>query len=264
MNQPIYEFAQASSTRSGKLFGALAAIGLHVAVGVAALQAEPTQASAPLAVTEVDLTPVELPEPPEPEPVKEPEPEPEKPEAPAPRPEPRMKHAPTTPAPPPAAAGALHTAREDTPDPAEPVRFAVDANGGAYGFGVVAAGGSRNGQAGGNGTVPNAAPPPAPSAPAPVERPRAFAVPPRLEESDPCRGFFPTSASVDRGEVTVTLRIGSDGAVQRATVQSEEPKGQGFGSSATRCLKGKRFVPARDENGREVMAEAPVTIRFSR
>jgi hypothetical protein len=158
----------------------------------------------------------------------------------------------------------LHTAREDTPEPAEPVRFAVDANGGAYGFGVVAAGGSRNGQAGGSGSAPNAAPVPNANPARPSERPRAFAVPPRLDESDPCRGFFPSSATADRGEVTVNLRIGADGAVQRATVQSEEPPGQGFGGSATRCLKAKHFVPARDQNDREVVAEAPVTIRFSR
>ncbi|HEX6240823.1 MAG TPA: energy transducer TonB, partial [Polyangiales bacterium] len=87
---------------------------------------------------------------------------------------------------------------------------------------------------------------------------------PRLDESDPCRGFFPTGASVDRGEVTVALRIGADGAVQRASVQREEPAGQGFGASATRCLKAKRFLPARDENDRAVIAEAPVTVRFSR
>jgi outer membrane biosynthesis protein TonB len=262
VNHAIHEFAQGSSTRSSKVLGALAALGLHAVVAVLAFECEPTQASAPLAVTEVDLTPVELPEPepePEPEPAKVPEPEA------APRHEPRpARHAPATPAPPPAAAGSLHTAREDTPDPAEPVRFAVDPNGGAYGFGVVAAGGSRNGQAGGQGSVPSAAPVPSQKPASSGERPRAFAVPPRLEESDPCRGFFPSAASVDRGEVTVMLRIGADGSVQRVAVRDEQPRDQGFGASAGRCLKAKRFIPARDENDRAVVAEVPVTIRFSR
>jgi outer membrane biosynthesis protein TonB len=263
VSHPLHELAPAPGTRTGQVLGVLAALALHTAVTLTALHCQPTQASAPLSVTEVDLMPVELPAPepePVPEPAPEPEPEPEK--APAPRPQPRSEK--PAPAPPPAAAGALHTAREDTPDPAEPVRFAVDPNGGAYGFGVVAAGGSRSGQAGGSGKEPSALPSPGPATPERGERPRAFAVPPRLDESDPCRGFFPTGASVDRGEVTVSLRIGSDGAVQRVSVQREEPLGQGFGASATRCLKGKRFVPARDENDREVTAEAPVTVRFSR
>ena len=263
MSHALHEIAPAGGSRSGQVLGALTALALHAAVTLAAFQCQPTQASAPLVVTEVDLTPVELPAP-EPEPARPPEPtpEPEKAPAPAPRAEPRAaKHAP----PPPAAAGALHTAREDAPEPSEPVRFAVDANGGAYGFGVVAAGGSRSGQAGGVGPASAApTPSPTPAALAPAERPRAFAVPPRLDESDPCRGFFPSGAGVDRGEVTVTLRIAADGAVQRVSVQSEQPADQGFGASAVRCLKAKRFVPARDENGRDVIAEAPVTVRFSR
>jgi outer membrane biosynthesis protein TonB len=250
VTQPVHDFVQTSRARAGQAWGALGALALHAALAVIALECQPTQASAPLPVTEVDLMPVELP-PPEPEQAPEPEPAP---------PPPRVAK-PAAAALPPAAAGALHTARDDTPDPAEPVRFAVDPNGGAYGFGVVAAGGSRNGQAGGSGSVPTAAPTAAPAAPA---RPRAFAVPPRLEENDPCRGFFPASASVDRGEVTVALRIGADGAVQRVSVQRELPAGQGFGASATRCLEAKRFIPARDENDREVIAEAPVTVRFSR
>ena len=263
MSHVLPELAPAEGSRTGQVLGALTALALHAAVTLAAFQCQPTQASAPLAVTEVDLMPVELPAP-EPEPARAPEPPPapEQAPAPAPRPEPRVaRHAAP---PPPAAAGALHTAREDAPEPSEPVRFAVDANGGAYGFGVVAAGGSRSGQAGGTGpaSAPVAAAAPAPAVPS--ERPRAFAVPPRLEESDPCRGFFPSAASVDRGEVTVTLRIAADGAVQRVSVQSEQPADQGFGASATRCLKAKRFVPARDQSGANVMAEAPVTVRFSR
>jgi TonB family protein len=93
---------------------------------------------------------------------------------------------------------------------------------------------------------------------------RAFAVPPRLDESDPCRGYFPNQASADRGEVTVKLLISDAGEVRRVSVLSEEPKSQGFGRAAHECLKKKRFVPARDAEDRATAAEAPVTVRFSR
>jgi TonB family protein len=94
--------------------------------------------------------------------------------------------------------------------------------------------------------------------------PRAFAVPPRLDESDPCRGFFPSQASADRGEVSVKLSISDAGAVERVSVLREEPANQGFGRAAQACLKAKRFVPARDFDDRATAAEAPVTVRFSR
>jgi TonB family protein len=246
-----------AGTRLRQGAGFAAALLLHAGIVAIALRCEPGQAAAALIVTEVDLAPA-----PEPEPEKPaPEPEPEKPAA-----EPARVHhrAPAAPREtPPAAAGALHTAQEDAqPSASEPVRFAVDANGAGYGFGVVAQGGSGTGR---GGNAESAAP--TASASAPVARApalRAFAVPPRLDESDPCRGFFPNQASADRGEVTVKLLISDTGQVQRASVLSEEPANQGFGRAAQTCLKAKRFIPARDQGDRATAAEAPVTVRFSR
>jgi TonB family protein len=241
-----------------KAVGFAAAVALHAGLVAIALRCEPTHAAAALIVSEVELAPPAPP--PELEPAKPPAaPEPEKAPEPA-----RVHH--RAPAPPkeapPAAAGALHTAKEDAqPSASEPVRFAVDANGAGYGFGVVAAGGTGTGRGGNGPSAPATTDGNAPSA-APV--PRAFAVPPRLDESDPCRGYFPSKASADRGEVTVKLLISEQGEVRRVSVLSEEPIGQGFGRAAQECLKKKRFVPARDASDRATAAEAPVNVRFSR
>lgn len=259
MNCIVHQIEPARGrTRLRQSAGLVAAVALHAGLVAVALRCEPSQASAALIVTEVDLAPP-IAEPPVPEPV--PMPEPEQPE-----PEPaRVHHRAFAPAreAPPAAAGALHTAREDAqPSAAEPVRFAVDANGAGYGFGVVAQGGAGTGRGGNAPSAVPAAQASAPTTHAPALR--AFAVPPRLDESDPCRGFFPTQASEDRGEVTVKLLISDTGAVQRVGVLSETPTGQGFGRAAQTCLKAKRFVPARDAEDRATAAEAPVTVRFSR
>jgi TonB family protein len=242
-------------TRMRQMAGLTAAVALHAGLVAVALRCEPVEARAALIVTEVDLAPA-------PEPV-EPPPEPE-PEQAAPEPA-RVHH--RAPAPPreaaPAAAGNLHTAQEDAqPSPAEPVRFAVDANGAGYGFGVVAQGGIGTGRGANGASSAPTAPSAAPAASATVLR--AFAVPPRLDESDPCRGFFPGQASADRGEVTVKLLISDKGEVRRVSVLNEQPQGQGFGRAANECLKKKRFVPARDADDRATAAEAPVTVRFSR
>lgn len=245
------------------VLGALAALGLHGAALVVALQCEVAPLPPALKITEVDLTPVVRTPPPEPPPAVEPAPvEPLRPAARAPTPRAQAKAPSAAPAPP-AAAGNLHTAKEDAPTDSEPVRFAVDATGAGYGFGVVAVGGSGN-QRGGTGTAQAPAPVAAVASDGGGAQLRRFAVPPRLDEADPCRGFFPDQASVDRGEVTLKLIVSSQGRVERATVLSEQPTNQGFGKSAIQCLRQKRFVPAQDEQGRPQAAEAPVAVRFSR
>jgi TonB family protein len=203
-----------------------------------------------LVVTEVDLTPAApaavapQPAPPPPAPVAPAEPA----RAVARRP----AKAPDAPA----AAAPLHTASEATPSAGEPLRFAVDARGTGYGFGVVAQGGATRAGSGAQGAVPASA--------APARDLRAFASPPRLEESDPCRGHFPQAASADRGEVTLELSVSAEGAVREARILHELPGQQGFGRAALTCLRAKRFLPARDAAGREIPSLAPVSVRFAR
>jgi TonB family protein len=156
----------------------------------------------------------------------------------------------------PAGAAPLHTATEEAPSTGEPLRFAVDARGAGYGFGVVAQGAAPRAGPGSEGVAP------APAAPA--RDLRAFASPPRLEESDPCRGHFPQGASADRGEVTLELNVSAEGAVREARIVRELPAQQGFGRAALTCLRAKRFLPARDAAGREVPSLAPVAVRFAR
>jgi protein TonB len=243
------------------VLGAGIALGVHLAALLVALQCEPMAPPLPLMVTEVDLTPVELPAAVPPAPLVE-EPAATPIAAPS-RPTPKATNRPASSNPPPAAAGNLHAAKDDAPTTSEPVRFALDANGAAYGFGVVAAGGS-GGQRGSTGTPPLAASVPGSVLGGSERALRSFAVPPRLEESDPCRGFFPNAASVDRGEVTLRLVVSNQGRVERATVLVEEPAGQGFGRAAVLCLRQKRFLPAQDERGSPQAAEAAVALRFSR
>ncbi len=244
-------------TRLRQAAGLVTAVALHAGLVAIALRCEPQQAAAMLIVSEVDLTPPPAPEPepakppPAPEPEKDPEPARVQRRAPAP-----PKEAP------PAAAGALHTAKEDAqPSASEPVRFAVDANGQGYGFGVVAQGGIGTDR---GGNAVGAAPASGGNALSAAPVLRAFAVPPRLEESDPCRGYFPNQADADHGEVTVKLLISEAGEVRRVSVLSEQPPGQGFGRAAHECLKKKRFVPARTADDSATAAEAPVNVRFSR
>jgi len=262
-NAPVQLTANWNCSTWHTALGAAVALGVHLGALLVALQCEGLSQVAPLVITEVDLTPVE-PKPPEPQPPPLVEP-PAQPAAQAPKVHVRpVRREPSSAPPPPAAAGALHVAHDDAPTDSEPVRFAVDATGAGYGFGVVAAGGS-GGQRGGTGTstpqTPNQG---SAAAPGDGSALRRFAVPPRLDESDPCRGFFPTAASVDRGEVTLRLVVSNQGRVERASVLVEEPAGQGFGRSAVLCLRQKRFSPALDENGFPQAAEAPVAVRFSR
>lgn len=241
--------------------GAVVALWVHLGALWVALQCEAVLPAPALTITEVDLTPVAppLPEPP-PTPV-------ELPTAHealrAPKPAVRAAHREPSAAPPPAAAGALHTAEEDAPTEGEPVRFAVDASGTGYGFGVVAAGGS-GGQRGGAGSPAAPKTNPGSVSGSSGDALRGFAVPPRLDESDPCRGYFPSAAWVDQGEVTLKLIVSNQGRVERATVLAEQPRGQGFGRSAVLCLQTKRFLPAQDARGQPQAAEAPVAVRFSR
>jgi outer membrane biosynthesis protein TonB len=165
------------------------------------------------------------------------------------------------PAPPPASAAPLRTIDESVKTADEPVRFVTDPNGSAFGYGTVQRGGSAA-----SAPVGAALPVGRPSAPASSgsgDNP-ILSRAPQLGESDPCRGFFPSRAQVDRGEVALRVRVEADGKVRSVAVSRETPVGHGFGFAARDCLLSKRFTPALDKDGHEVSVVSPVTVRFSR
>lgn len=227
--------------------------------GLVALALEQEPARPPLvAVTEVELLePRDLPLP-EPPPELEPEPPPAAAEPRAARRAAPAK-APRPSAPQPASAAPLRTVAETTPTSEEPVRFVTDPNGTAFGYGAVQRGGTA---------LAGVAAPMQPAA-APTrgnqEGPQPLlSRPPSLSESEPCRGFFPARATLDRGDVALKVRVETDGRVRSVAIAREQPVGQGFGFAARDCLLSKRFSPALDLAGREVAVVSPVTVRFSR
>jgi len=148
------------------------------------------------------------------------------------------------------------------------VSFVTDPNGGEYGSGVVAKGGTAAVGLSG-ATLPAAptasvvAPPPPPKATveAPVEN---LSRKPSLDVPDACKGYFPSSADDDRAVVTLRVTVRANGEVAAAHVVSESPKGQGFGAAARGCLLARKFTPGLDEAGRPALAQATVNVRFSR
>jgi hypothetical protein len=167
----------------------------------------------------------------------------------------------------------LLTAKADAPSPQQPeapVDFTTDPNGTSYGGGVVAVGGradfgAQGAKVGGKGALP------APAA-APVARdsgeqlvPLAdLSRKPRLDEADPCRGFFPRSASDDDAHVSLRVVIGKNGRVTSAQLLSENPPGQGFGAAAKSCLLEKRLSPALDRDGNPAATATRINLRFTR
>jgi hypothetical protein len=238
------------------------ALGVHGAA-FAASERRALPASPNILPLEVELAPA-----PEPAPSEMPEPEEEplraEPIAPV-----QAKAAPrlvATAAPAIAAAakvGALLTSGE-TMDSSEPVAFLSDPNGGTYGSGVVAHGGTADH---GTGRVITAeAPPSLPSRPSGDEvTPAAnLSRPPSLEEADACRGFFPREAVVDVGKVDLIDIVQPSGRVKTVNIARETPAGEGFGAAARTCLLAKRFAPAMDRAGRAVTAQTAVRVHFTR
>jgi hypothetical protein len=174
-------------------------------------------------------------------------------------------------APAPAAAGRLLTARPDAvaEQNREPLDFVSDPSGHGYGSGVVAVGGSaafgkpgaRAGVATGRERLPAG---PAQPAGGGLVSAADLGRPPRLSETDPCRGFFPGGADDDSAQASVLLVIGKSGAVASARVVAENPPRQGFGRAARDCMLSKRFVPALDRAGMAVATSLRVNVRFSR
>jgi len=218
---------------------------------------EITRDPAPLAVEFLDAEPPPPPPPPAPEP-----------EAPAAAERTAMPAA----SPPPAARAAnLVTAKEDVPSaqtPDEPVDFTTDPNGTSFGGGVVARGGTAD--FGVKGAVAGPARPAVTQA-RPTATTGGDLVPlanlsrkPALGESDPCRGFFPSSAQDDAASAGVFVVLSKTGKVTSARVVTESPAGQGFGAAARACMLSKSFVPALDRSGNPAATSLRVNVRFRR
>jgi hypothetical protein len=174
--------------------------------------------------------------------------------------------------PPPAArAGALVTAKVDAPSaqhPDAPVDFVTDPNGQSYGGGVVAVGGkaeiglataqakgtgtserhTQNTVGAGDGLTPLA----------------DLSQKPRLEEADPCRGYFPSNALDDVAQVSLRIIVGKTGRVSSVTLLSETPLSQGFGAAARACILTKQFTAALDRSGMPAATTTRINVRFSR
>jgi hypothetical protein len=253
-------FPAASQRRGLALAGWALALGAHV--GLALFFAHrPAQTAVAHEPPPVDVEFVNPPEPPPPLP---------EPVAPADAKAPAVNAAPATPAA--ARAGALHLAKSDAA-PAqqteEAVDFTTDPNGTTYGGGVVAVGGTaafgaagaRVGSLGGNAPQALIVAKPVADALVPASD---LSRKPQLPGSDPCRGFFPTTAQNDVGDVAVIVTINKAGHVTNTQLLSETPSRQGFGIAARTCLANQRFTPALDRAGNSAATAIRVNLRFSR
>lgn len=204
--------------------------------------------------------------------------EPKEEKAPEPPPEPKAPSAPQdvkpTEEPPPAAAkaGALLTAPDDNPDDKDVPTFVTDPNGQEYGSGVVQKGGTADfGKAGaaasgvpnGGGTGKPAKGPVAAAAPTIVPAAN-LSRKPTLSNANACSGYFPSDADDNEATVTVSLVVKADGAVSSVSLVSEDPRGQGFGAAAKRCLSAARLAPGLDKSGAAVMSATQIRIHFTR
>ncbi len=257
-------FEPARRRRSLLLAGSLCAIAVHVTLATFFAQRSFVREVERVAPP-VDVEFVDPPAPPPPPP--EPEPEPEAPKSDA-------KAEPTSaPAPPAAArAGALHLAKSEPASAAqndEAVDFTNDPNGASYGGGVVAVGGTAQfGAAGARATPFAGLAPKAPPAPKPAGDTLVplsdLSRKPALPGSDPCRGFFPSGAQDDVGDVAVLVTVNASGRVTNTQLLSEAPSKQGFGAAARTCLASQHFVPALDRGGNAAATAVRVNLRFSR
>jgi len=229
---------------------------LHAGLFTAVAQL-PVVALAPPKVTEVELAPPP-PEPPTPPKAEQPE---------------KVEEAPAkerASAPPPVArAGNVLTARSDTPAPADAVDFVTDPEGKSFGSGIVARGGTLD-----RAAIPA---PLAPRGPTTVRgasggtgggdgvtAPENLSRAARLDEANPCAGYYPRTASADVGQVTLALVVRATGELGSSVVVSETPAGEGFGAAARACLARKTFSPASDKQGRAVTAALALRVKFTR
>jgi TonB family protein len=258
-----------SESRRDRLLVALVlAASAHSAIAL--LPAEPPRAE-PRALAPVEM---ELPLP------AEPEPEPESPqldpesesETSTDEPPPTVARAATPPAA--AAAPAVLTAiASAASDPAQPFDFTSDPNSKGFGFGVVVAGGrhTRAGKAGATKSGRGSKPAPAVTRVSHNTRPKSDLTPasdlsrtPRLSVTDPCSGYFPSSAAHDAATVSVRVVVNRQGRVTSASVMHESVPGEGFASAAKRCMLSQTFSPALDRSGKVAATAVSVNVRFRR
>jgi protein TonB len=70
-------------------------------------------------------------------------------------------------------------------------------------------------------------------------------------------------AQIDEQVAVVRVVARADGSVE-STALIDDP-GYGFGAAAMACALGRRFIPARDRDGRPVRAKSPpIRVRFTR
>lgn len=81
---------------------------------------------------------------------------------------------------------------------------------------------------------------------------------------NPCRGFFPASATVGHGEVRIDVEVDAQGHARLSRLLQEIPRGQGFGSAAQACAAALRFAPAIDQQGLATAGQAKLELRFDR
>jgi outer membrane biosynthesis protein TonB len=238
-----------------------AAIGGHLLLAGFAV-GERRHAPPPPAPLEVELTQPEPPAPPPPPPGPKPEEH---------APEPQVAAIAAAPPPMPAHVGALVTAKADpTPSPAhdEPVDFTNDPGALGFGSGVVAIGGRA--EVGVKQAALSSAP--AAGTSRVVHGPVGDTLTPvgdlsrkpSLGESDPCRGYFPSSAADDVASAAVMVTIGRNGSVSGVQLLSESPPKQGFGSAAKTCMASKHFSPGLTRDGQPTATAIRVNIRFTR
>lgn len=236
------------------------ALGSHLLLAGLALRARSHVPPAP-APLEVELAP------PEPSP---PPPALAQPSPPPPALEPQPAARLLSPPPAPAHVGALVTAKADpTPSPAhdEPVDFTNDPGALGFGSGVVALGGraevglKQAAVAALPGRGSSVVHGPAGDALTPVGD---LSRKPSLGESDPCRGYFPSTASDDVASAAVMVTIGKSGSVSSVQLLSESPPKQGFGTAARACMASKHFSPGLTRDGQPTATAIRVNIRFTR
>lgn len=172
--------------------------------------------------------------------------------------------------------GNLLAQKADPNDPKskdDPYTFETDPDGKEFAGGTSQIGGGdkpglpgavASGAPGGTGTGeakkgPLSAPPPPPPEPT-VDKSQ----PPKLNEPNACKGFFPSDADDDAATVQVLITVQPSGSVTTASVLSEDPKGQGFGKAARTCLLSKKFSPGLDKFGNPAAATTTVNLRFVR
>jgi TonB family protein len=237
------------------------AISLHAAIALAIGRSEPKHTPV-FAPTEVELAP--SPEPPAPEKPVVPEPVHDAPQH-------TIAAAKPASAPAAAKAGRVITAAPaaNTPKAEEPVSFVSDENGGTFGSGVVAKGGTAAvgaANATANGVVGSqgAAQVPVSIGGGGLVAASDLSRAPMLRDPGACKGFFPTTAQDDVASVSLMIVVQPTGKVSTASVIAESPKSQGFGAAARACLLANAFNPALDKEGRAVATSTKVNVRFSR